>query len=98
MTGTEKCALNEDGSLKDASEIVWYNDKDSEVPIASGSVPTGMFFLFNYLFGYYSIILGRGQCVRYMARMAEIIKASRDSDDEIQSKPSRKKEGNCNRC
>ncbi|KAG5643470.1 hypothetical protein H0H81_010090, partial [Sphagnurus paluster] len=44
-TGTEKCALNEDGSLKDASEIVWYNDKDSEVPIASGSGEANAFVI-----------------------------------------------------
>ena len=32
-------ALNADGTLKDASEITWYNDKDDVIPIASGSNP-----------------------------------------------------------
>jgi hypothetical protein len=30
-------ALNADGTLKDASEMTWYNDKDDMTPIASGS-------------------------------------------------------------
>ena len=32
-------ALNTDGTLKDASEITWYNDKDNVTPISSGSNP-----------------------------------------------------------
>jgi len=30
-------AVDENRQLKDASDIVWYNDKDDTVPIASGS-------------------------------------------------------------
>ncbi|KAF8989065.1 hypothetical protein BDQ17DRAFT_1434725 [Cyathus striatus] len=29
------CAQNIDGTLKDASEIVWYNDRDDEAPLSS---------------------------------------------------------------
>lgn len=36
-------ALNADGTLKDASEITWYNDKDDTTPIASGSNPPRKF-------------------------------------------------------
>ena len=32
-------ALNANGTLKDASEITWYNDKDDATPITSGSNP-----------------------------------------------------------
>ncbi|KAF8223677.1 hypothetical protein L208DRAFT_1381377 [Tricholoma matsutake] len=34
---TDQCALQSDGTLKDASDIVWYNDKDDDMPIASTS-------------------------------------------------------------
>ena len=37
----DQCALNPDGSLKDASEITWHHDPDDETPIASGSKPSG---------------------------------------------------------
>jgi len=30
-------AVDENGRLKDARDIVWYHDKDDTVPIASGS-------------------------------------------------------------
>ena len=30
-------AVDENGQLKDARDIMWYNDKDDTVPIASGS-------------------------------------------------------------
>jgi hypothetical protein len=30
-------AVDENGQLKDARDIVWYHDKDDTVPIASGS-------------------------------------------------------------
>jgi len=50
-------ALNADGTLKDASKITWYNDKDDMTPIASGSNPPHMIhfhihtiFLFLFLF------------------------------------------------
>jgi len=50
-------ALNADGTLKDASEITWYNDKDDTTLIASGSNPPRMIhfhihtiFLFLFLF------------------------------------------------
>ena len=36
-------ALNADGTLKDASEITWYNDKDDMTPITSGSNPPHRF-------------------------------------------------------
>jgi hypothetical protein len=29
----DQCALNPDGSLKDASEITWHRDPDDETPI-----------------------------------------------------------------
>jgi hypothetical protein len=36
--------LKSDGTIKDASEIVWYNDKDDDMPIATSStVQTGKF-------------------------------------------------------
>ncbi|KAI9456406.1 hypothetical protein F5148DRAFT_1151338 [Russula earlei] len=34
---TDQCALRPDGTLKDASDIVWFNDKDDDTPIASTS-------------------------------------------------------------
>ena len=40
----DQCALDANGNLKDASEIEWRYDKDSEMPMASSSKPTGMFF------------------------------------------------------
>jgi hypothetical protein len=41
--------LRANGTLKDASEIVWYNDKDDDMPIVSAStVQTGK-FLFDSL-------------------------------------------------
>lgn len=30
-------AVDENGKLKDARDIMWYHDKDDTVPIASGS-------------------------------------------------------------
>ena len=30
-------AVDKNGQLKDARDIMWYNDKDDTVPIASGS-------------------------------------------------------------
>ena len=36
LVGTGE-AVDENGQLKDARDIVWYNDKDDTVPIASGS-------------------------------------------------------------
>jgi hypothetical protein len=36
-------AVDENGKLKDAKDIVWYHDKDDAVPIASGSNPPRMF-------------------------------------------------------
>ena len=49
----DQCALNPDGSFKDASEITWHHDPDDETPIASGSKPTGSShtaFIINFLF------------------------------------------------
>ncbi|KAG6823237.1 hypothetical protein H0H92_010903, partial [Tricholoma furcatifolium] len=58
------CALDENGNLKDAADIVWYHDKDTETPIASsGSNP-----------------LGRGHRTHNTARMADILDAEQDSD------------------
>ena len=37
MAGLAGEAVDEHGNLKDANDIVWYNDKDDAVPIASGS-------------------------------------------------------------
>jgi hypothetical protein len=34
---TDQCALNADGSLKDASEINWVHDPDDKIPTASSS-------------------------------------------------------------
>ncbi|KAG1839569.1 hypothetical protein DFJ58DRAFT_733292 [Suillus subalutaceus] len=33
MSGSDTCALNADGSLKDAKDIVFYNDPDDTVPL-----------------------------------------------------------------
>ncbi|KAG1853440.1 hypothetical protein DFJ58DRAFT_728185 [Suillus subalutaceus] len=33
MSGSDACALNADGSLKDAKDIVFYNDPDDTVPL-----------------------------------------------------------------
>ena len=42
------CAIGPDGSLKDASEIEWFNDADDEqpisVPVAKVSNPLHLFF------------------------------------------------------
>jgi hypothetical protein len=40
----DQCALDANGNFKDASEIDWSYDKDSEMPMApsTGSKPTGM--------------------------------------------------------
>ena len=37
VMSTDQCALNLDGSLKDALEIPWFDDPDDEIPVASGS-------------------------------------------------------------
>ena len=39
MAFLDQCALRPDGSLKDASEIVWVNDPDDETPAVS-AVPS----------------------------------------------------------
>ncbi|KAG6808230.1 hypothetical protein H0H92_004972 [Tricholoma furcatifolium] len=72
----QQCALDKDGNLKDASEITWYKDKDSEMPIASqpGSKPKG-----------------RGQRSRNIARINEIIEAAQESDEDGFHKPQRRK-------
>jgi hypothetical protein len=33
-SSSDQCALRADGTLKDASEIVWHHDKDDDVPMA----------------------------------------------------------------
>ena len=33
------CAVHPDGTLKDASEIEWFNDKDDDAPLTSDSQP-----------------------------------------------------------
>lgn len=70
----DQCALNADGSFKDACEITWHHDPDDETPIASGSKP-----------------IGRVQRSRNVDRMAEIINAEQDSDNQHNPKPSRKR-------
>jgi hypothetical protein len=41
-TAVDQCALRSDRTLKDTSEIVWYTDKDDDMPMASTSaVQTG---------------------------------------------------------
>ena len=49
----DQCALNPDGSLKDASEIAWHHDPDDEMPIAFGSKPSGSshtaFIIYRFL-------------------------------------------------
>ena len=48
---TDQCALNLDGSFKDASEISWVHDPDDELPTnTSGSGLTG---LHNFTFNIY---------------------------------------------
>ncbi|KAF8154047.1 hypothetical protein B0H34DRAFT_809637 [Crassisporium funariophilum] len=37
LGGSDQCALNPDGTLKDASKISFFNDPDDTTPIASGS-------------------------------------------------------------
>ncbi len=39
----DQCALNTDGTLKDASEIAFYQDADSMMPLVPGpsNAPTG---------------------------------------------------------
>lgn len=34
------CAQNDDGSLRNASDIVWYNDVDDSAPLASSAAAT----------------------------------------------------------
>lgn len=36
----DQCALDANGNLKDAPEIDWSYDKDSEMPMASSNKPT----------------------------------------------------------
>ena len=38
LTSSDQCALGPDGKLLDASEIVWVNDPDDLMPIASAAV------------------------------------------------------------
>jgi hypothetical protein len=38
MDAEEQCALDPHGNLRDASDIVWYNDKDDLEPILGSSV------------------------------------------------------------
>ncbi len=46
-TSSDQCALNEDGSLKDASEIQFYHDVDSVAPLnaSSSNASAGMYTL-----------------------------------------------------
>ncbi|KAG6805974.1 hypothetical protein H0H92_013183, partial [Tricholoma furcatifolium] len=37
---TDQCALDSNGKLKDARDIVWYNDPDDELPVSRISVDT----------------------------------------------------------
>ena len=58
VMSTDQCALNLDGSLKDASEIPWFNDPDDEIPVASGSTLTGLIHTLTF-YGLISNLLCR---------------------------------------
>ena len=80
-------ALNADGTLKDARDMVWYNDKDDMTPIASGSNPPCMFSSSFIL--YFSLIPLPGTSsgrTRNSTRMAEIIEAEAQNSDKAKSK------------
>ncbi|KAI9441140.1 hypothetical protein F5148DRAFT_1293400 [Russula earlei] len=62
---TDQCALQPDGTLKDASDIVWFNDKDDDTPIASAS----------------TVQTARNQQTQNTARMQEIIEAEQASSE-----------------
>ncbi|KAI9447096.1 hypothetical protein F5148DRAFT_1153540, partial [Russula earlei] len=67
---TDQCALQPDGTLKDASDIVWFNDKDDDTPIASAStVQTGS-----------SVQNQRTQNTAWMWEIIEAEQASSESD------------------
>jgi len=85
-------ALNADGTLKDARDMVWYNDKDDMTPIASGSNPPRMFSSSFIL--YFSLIPLPGTSsgrTRNSTRMAEIIEAEAQNSDTERKKKRRKK-------
>ncbi|KAG6887686.1 hypothetical protein C0992_011216 [Termitomyces sp. T32_za158] len=97
----DQCALNYDGTLKDASKITWYEDKDNEVPITSGSVQTGTVLFHSSSTCVENFdILGRGQHTCNTARMEAILQAEQDSDDTVpkprkrKSKQAQKTQGN----
>ncbi|KAH9173891.1 hypothetical protein EDB89DRAFT_1905048 [Lactarius sanguifluus] len=71
---TDQCALRSDGTLKDASEIKWYNDKDDDMPSAvpPNIVPTQI-----------ASPSERKKRKRNTARMEEIIRAEQESDESV---------------
>ena len=87
----DQCALNPDGSLKDASEITWHHDRDDEKPIASGSKAPGPSHAAFTIHQFLISCTDRVRRSRNMVRMAEIINAERDSDNQDDPKPSRKR-------
>ena len=87
----DQCALNPNGSLKDASEITWHHDPNDETPIASGSKPSGSSHTAFAIYQFLISCTDRAQRSRNVDRMAEIINAEQDSDNQDDPKPSRKR-------
>ena len=85
-TDSGQCALRPDGTLKDASEIVWYNDKDDDVPMAP-PIPIQSCMSYLLLFPPISYptcdlaLPARNPRTQNTACMREIIKAEQEPDD-----------------
>jgi hypothetical protein len=86
----DQCALNADGTLKDASEIEFFNDVDDTMPIASTSRTSGMHLFINLPVNseYWASCAGRS---RDKARMTEIIDAELDTTDDTKAVRKRKR-------
>ncbi|KAH8977160.1 hypothetical protein EDB86DRAFT_3093001 [Lactarius hatsudake] len=73
---TDQCALRSDGTLKDASEIPWYGDKDDDMPMAPPVIVQPR--------------IEQKKRKRNTAWMEEIIRAEQESD-ESDTQPHQKK-------
>lgn len=86
-------ALDEDGHLKDADDIVWYNDKDDTVPIALGSKAPRMFFIFIFsvfLYLYFGCLGTTSSRAHNTACMTGILEAEAQTSDTENKKKHRK--------
>lgn len=81
---SDQPALDSSRKLKDASEIVWYNDKDDDTPIGAplpgGLSRTGVLsiiVLYLVLTCLRASALGRGHRVKHTSKLHELIAAER---------------------